>query len=119
MNENRRRKTRVRFETRVILRTKDVEVTNETNSRNISLRGVFVVTDVALPQGTPCEVEILLTGSSTLLSIRVQGKVAREDSEGLGIVFESIDPDSYFHLRNLLLYNSSDPEEIENEQALV
>jgi hypothetical protein len=119
MNQDRRRKTRVRFETRAILRTKDVEVTAETNSRNVSLRGVFLATDVALPQGTPCEIEILLTGSSTRLSIRVQGRVARVDSEGLGVVFESIDPDSYFHLRNLLLYNSSDPEEIENEQALV
>lgn len=119
MNENRRRKTRVRFETRVILRTKEVEVAAEANSRNISLRGAFLATDAALPQGTPCEVEILLTGSSTRLSIRVRGRVARKDKEGLGIVFDSIDPDSYFHLRNLLLYNSSEPEEIENEQTLL
>ena len=119
MNENRRRKTRVRFETQVILRIKDVEVTAEASSRDISLQGVFLATDAALPQGAPCEVEILLTGSSSRLSIRVRGHVARRDAEGLGIVFESIDPDSYFHLRNLLLYNSSDPEEIENEQALV
>lgn len=119
MNENRRRKTRVRFETQVILRTKDVEVTAEASSRDISLQGVFLATDAALPQGAPCEVEILLTGSSSRLSIRVRGHVARRDAGGLGIVFESIDPDSYFHLRNLLLYNSSDPEEIENEQALV
>lgn len=119
MEKNRRKKTRVKFETQVIVRTKDAEVLSETNSKNISFKGVFLKTEHKLPEGTPCEVEILLSGSSTRLSIKVQGRVARQEKGGLGIVFESIDPDSYFHLRNLIMYNTSDPDEVEKEQHLL
>jgi hypothetical protein len=116
--ENRRSKTRVHFETRVIIRTAETEIVSQASSRDISLKGVFVLTDRSLPVDTPCDVEILLTGSSTRLSIRVQGHVARQDGDGLGIIFESIDPDSYFHLRNLLMYNAPDPDAIEEERYL-
>ena len=116
--ENRRTKTRVHFETQVIVRTSDAELTSRASSKDISLRGLFIQTDASLPVGAPCEVEILLTGSSSRLSIQVRGHVARQDAEGLGIEFESIDPDSYFHLRNLLMYNTTTPEIIEEEQHL-
>lgn len=119
VDTNRRKKTRVNFETQVTVKTKDAEVLSRTHSKNISLRGVYLETDCALPLGTPCEVAILLSGTSTLLSIRVRGKVARTDAAGLGIVFESIDPDSYFHLKNLLMHNTSDPDDIERELHLI
>jgi hypothetical protein len=118
MEQNRRKKTRVNFETQVVIRTKDAEVISQASSKNISLRGVFLETEHDLLPGTPCEVEILLTGTSSLLSIKVQGSVARKGKGGLGIAFKSIDPDSYFHLRNLLMYNTPDPDEIEREQHL-
>jgi len=119
MDRNRRKKTRVDFQTQVSVRTEDAEVLSKTHSRNISLRGVYLETEEALPLGTSCEVDILLSGTSSLLSIRVRGKVARQDANGLGIVFESIDPDSYFHLKNLIMYNSHDPEGIERELHLL
>ncbi len=118
MGEERRNKTRVQFETRVVVRAGDTVVTSRAGSRDISLRGLYIETDRELPEGASCEVEILLTGTSSNLFIKVQGRVARRERKGLGIEFESIDPDSYFHLRNLLLYNTEDPELIEQEEHL-
>lgn len=118
MSEERRNKTRVQFETRVVVRTGDTVVTSRAGSRDISLRGLYIETDRELLQGTSCEVEILLTGTSSKLAIKAQGRVARRGPKGLGIEFESIDPDSYFHLRNLLLYNTEDPALVEQEEHL-
>ncbi len=118
MGNERRSKTRVRFETRVVVRTDDAEVTARAGSRDVSLQGLYVTTDKRLPEGTPCEVEIRLTGTSIRLSIHAEGRVARSDARGLGIEFDSFDPDSYFHLRNLVMYNSEDPEAIEREERL-
>jgi len=116
MGRERRSKTRVRFETRVVVRTAEDEVTARAGSRDVSLQGLYVATDHRLPVGTPCEVEIHLSGTSVRLSIHAKGRVARSDGTGLGIEFESFDPDSYFHLRNLVMYNSEDPESIEREE---
>lgn len=116
MNSERRGGTRVRFETQVVVRTKETEVTALAGSRDVSLQGLYIATDKRLPRGTPCEVEIRLNGRSLLLSIQAKGRIARSDEGGLGIEFESFDPDSYFHLRNLVMYNSEDPETVEQEE---
>ncbi|MBI9086521.1 MAG: PilZ domain-containing protein [Desulfobacterales bacterium] len=115
MTEEKRDKTRVKFKTQVAIRAGDMKITSEANSTDISLRGMFVRTDQVLPVDTACHVDILLSGSSSRLSIRVQGRVVREDREGLGIVFDSLDVDSYYHLKNLLLYNAQDPDSLEKE----
>lgn len=118
MDSERRSKTRVQFETQVVVRTGDAEITARAGSRDVSLQGLYVATDERLPEGTPCRVEIHLTGASVRLAIHAEGRVARSDARGLGIEFESFDPDSYLHLRNLVMYNSEDPEAIEREERL-
>lgn len=114
MNE-RRQKTRVSFRTDVVLKSGDKVIAARANSKNISLNGIFINTDQRLPLGTFCNLGIMLTGSSSELSLKIIGKIAREGDEGLGIAFESIDVDSYFHLRNIVKYNALDWEKIENE----
>ena len=115
MTEEKRQKTRVPFQTQVVIRSGGEEIISEADSRDISLRGMFVRTRQPLSVDTACQVEILLTGSSSRLSIRVQGRVAREERGGVGIVFDSLDIDSYYHLKNLLLYNAQDPDALEKE----
>jgi len=102
MGEEKRQKTRVHFETHVIIRTEESEIRAEADSEDISIKGVFVRTQEKIPEGTPCDLEILLTGSSTRLAL-------------LAIGFDSMDLDSYMHLKNIILYNVSDPEEVERE----
>lgn len=115
MNEERRKKTRVHFKTQVTLKTDKSEIVAEANSKDISIKGMFVNTEKKIPLGTPCDMEILLTGTSTRLALSIKGKVTRQDASGLGVVFDSMDIDSYFHLKNIVMYNASDPEDIEKE----
>ena len=115
MGEERRQKTRVRFETHVTIKTRDSEIRAEADSQDISMKGMFVETQVKIPEGTPCDLEILLTGSSTRLALTIKGTITRQEEDGLAIGFESIDLDSFIHLKNIILYNVTDPEEVEKE----
>lgn len=115
MTDEKRQKTRVPFHAQVVIRAGGEEIISDADSQDISLRGMFVRSQRSLSVNTACQVEILLTGSSSRLSIRVEGRVAREDKGGMGIVFDSLDLDSYYHLKNLLLYNAQDPDALEKE----
>jgi hypothetical protein len=116
MNAEKRKKTRVHFKTEVILKTDESEIEAKANSRDISINGVFVNTEKSVPVGTPCDIEILLTGTSTRLALSIKGIVTRQEASGLGIAFDSMDIDSHFHLSNIIMYNSFDPDNIENER---
>lgn len=115
MEEERRTRTRVDFTTQVIVKTDESEIVAEANSEDISIKGLFVNTEERIPVGTPCDIEILLTGTSTRLALTIKGIITRQDASGLGIAFDSMDLDSYVHLKNIVLYNASDPEDIEEE----
>ena len=115
MNEERRGKTRVHFKTQVIIKADESKIVSEANSKDISINEIFIKTENKIPVGTPCDIEILLTGTSSRLALRIKGKVTRQDASGLGISFDSMDIDSHFHLKNIIMYNSSNPEEIEEE----
>jgi hypothetical protein len=115
MDEERRQKTRVHFETHVIIRTEESEIKAEADSEDISMKGVFVRTQDKIPEGTPCDLEILLTGSSTKLALTIKGTITRQEKDGLAIGFDSMDLDSYMHLKNIILHNVTDPEEVEKE----
>lgn len=115
MEEERRTRTRVHFTTQVIVKTDESEIVAEANSEDISIKGLFVNTEERIPVGTPCDIEILLTGTSTRLALTIKGIITRQDASGLGIAFDSMDLDSYVHLKNIVLYNASEPEDIEKE----
>jgi hypothetical protein len=82
--------------------------------RDISINGLFVETEAELTEGQSCRVVVHL-GQTADIFLTVQGRVSRVGEGGLGIAFESIDPDSFDHLRKLVLYNSPQPDRIENE----
>lgn len=113
--KEKRRNTRINFETQVIVKTANKEITAVANSKNISMKGIFIETHEKIPVGTECDIQILLSGTSSKLSLSMNGKVVRQIASGIGIAFNTIEIDSFFHLRNLIMYNSSDPDAIENE----
>jgi hypothetical protein len=47
--------------------------------------------------------------------LHMEGKVVRPSKEGAAIDFVSMDPDTYMHLRNLILHNANDPDQAEQE----
>lgn len=99
---------RVPFTARVSVFYKGKRVVSDADTRNISLKGVYVASDYRLGVGTLCGLELQLTGASSKLILNIDGRVVREDDTGFGLVFDTIDLDSYFHLKNILLYNADD-----------
>lgn len=116
METNQRRRTRVRFSTSATLRA-GKQTLAALSTRDVSLKGLYVQTGERLPLGTEVEVLLELGGSTSSLSLKMKGRVARVEPGGLGVEFSEVDLDSFFHLRNLLSYNSEDPSAIEAELA--
>ena len=115
MDAEKRKNTRINFQTSIILRSEGETILSAADSKDISLKGMFIKTAKVLAVGTPCDLELNLSGTSTRLSIAVKGRISRQGEGGLGVSFDGIDLDSYWHLKNLLLYNAQDPDALERE----
>lgn len=101
-----RKSERAAFETQVIIKgIDDMEIQANGSSKDLSLKGIFVNTDKEIPIGSECEVEVILTGMVEDVVLKMNGKVMRKEGEGIGISFESIDLESYTHLKNIVMYN--------------
>jgi hypothetical protein len=83
--------------------------------KNLSIGGGFFPLDADFVSGSSCHVKIILNGTSSELSINVSGQILRSSSGSVAIQFTSIDPDSLYHLQNIIRYNASDPDSVENE----
>ncbi len=112
--ENKRRFTRVPFnaDTRIQVQGK----TYETKTiYNLAIGGCLVSLPDEIPVGTPCQVQIILSRTGGGVTVRVEGEVVRSDTGMAAINFKKIDPDSLFHLRNIIRYNARDAEAVEEE----
>jgi len=83
---------------------------------NLSLGGVFLVTDQRLPIGEVADILIALDDQPEN-SVEMTGKVARVAEEGIAFNFEKIDYDSFVHLKNLVALNSGDEGMIQGEMV--
>ncbi|MBW2350896.1 MAG: PilZ domain-containing protein [Deltaproteobacteria bacterium] len=84
-------------------------------TRDISLKGIYCYSDIKFSVGTICEVELHLTDNGSKLVLFLKGLVVRTDEEGMGIKFTEMDLDSFLLLKNILNYNTGDPEQIDRE----
>jgi hypothetical protein len=113
--DNRRTRTRVPFHTQVDIQATGMKLRN-LETRDLSHKGVFLLGDSPLQEGQGCTVSIHLSGNeATTPVLHMEGKVARITKDGTAIDFISMDPDTYMHLRNLVLLNADDPEKVERE----
>ncbi|HEX9078050.1 MAG TPA: PilZ domain-containing protein [Desulfuromonadaceae bacterium] len=85
------------------------------NVSNLSMRGMFLVTDERLPEGEPVDITMALAGTSPEITISFNGAVSRVADDGLGFFFDKIDLDSYTHLKNIIAYNIDDAEKVMEE----
>ena len=109
-----RRNTRVEFRTSVDLRCGGGSFTG-CESRDLSLKGVFIAGVAGVEAGSPCELTVHLSGGSSELSFRVAGEVVRVEENGAAVRFTGMDLDSFYHLRNIVYYNSGDPDRLAEE----
>jgi hypothetical protein len=76
--------------------------------RDVSLRGIYVVTEELLPVGSPVEITIYLSAADPPIVIGVTGVVARLVPGGIGCSFDKMDVDSFTHLRSIISYHGGD-----------
>jgi hypothetical protein len=82
---------------------------------NLSMTGMFLVTNERLADGAPVEISIALTGTEPEIVVNFNGIVTRIAEDGVGFTFEKVDLDSYMHLRNIIAYNIDDAEKVMDE----
>ncbi len=86
-------------------------------TKNLSLKGIYLYCPETLPPGTDCRVSLVLADGPSQPRVEAYGRVARVDDDGMGIEFvELLGLESLDHLRKMVLYNSSeDAERVEEE----
>jgi len=116
--EERRKNLRVKFNTSVWIYPID-DVSGAAifcqRTRDLSLRGIYCYTDHRLSEGSLVDIRLQLLGTSSALSLNIKAHVVRVDYEGIALQFDLIDLDGLFYLKNILYYNSGDPEKIDHE----
>ena len=75
---------------------------------NLSMKGMFIATKGSIPCNRPLEISIVLSGTSSLLSIKANGYALRQSDEGVAIDLREMDIDSFIHLRNIVALNTDD-----------
>ena len=105
--------TRIPFKTKAIVRQKDSTVIGIVE--NLSLAGIFLKTPERLGLRRLVKIELLFTGTSSQISVILDGKITRHENIGMGIEFRDLDLDAFFHLGNLLAYNTDKIDKVKKE----
>lgn len=82
--------------------------------RDLSLKGVYLFGLEGCMPGDRCDVSLVLSGTSSELTLSMQGEVVRLEPGGAGIHFDELDVDSFFHLKNIVYFNAPDPDNLED-----
>jgi hypothetical protein len=109
----RRKYRRVPFEVTAAVQTDHISINGMVD--NLSMNGMFLTTEKTVACESPLEIAIILSGSSSMLSIRLKGRVVRQTEAGMAVEFQEMDLDSFIHLRNIIAQNSDDPDAVYEE----
>lgn len=108
--DDKRQKTRVDFQVDIEAIFGDLKIDVKADSKNISLSGVYIKTDQDIPLNTACQVALFLSGTTEPLALTMEGRVVRKDDNGFAVAFESMDLESFTQLKQILRYNTGDPD---------
>ena len=113
----RRQFTRVEFKAMASIKSPKVETTG--NVQNLSLNGMFFVTEETFQTGDPIDIKIYISGSTSDIFVSLQGIVLRQEEEGVAVQFkmDSIDMDALTVLRYVLAYNGMDDQQVLKEYS--
>ncbi len=106
--DERRRNTRVHFETLIDLSC-DKHSFTRCETDNLSTKGVFVLGITDLKLDDHCDLTLHLSGGHNLV-LTMKGTVQRITEAGVGLHFTETDLDSFTHLKNIIYYNSENPD---------
>jgi hypothetical protein len=108
-----RKTTRVLFEAKAELRHQGRIITGQV--RNLSMKGMLLNTTEQIDPGAQAAITISLSGTSSELSLTINGHVVRMEPSGMAIEFETMDLDTFVHLRSIVAYNEGDENKIMDE----
>ena len=114
MNQERRKNTRVQFQTTADVRFSDTSY-SQCETENLSIKGVSVLGITGHQIGEECSLSLALSGSTSELKLTMQAIIVRLQKDSIGLKFTEVDLDSFYHLKNIIYYNSEDPDKVENE----
>lgn len=115
MSTEKRRFSRIGFNMAAELTVVDDQVYSFSQVDNLSVGGCLFETTANLPVGAACRLWIPLEPTDPKLGVEVFGEIIRCDQGTVSVHFTRIDPDSLFHLQNIIRYNAVDPELIDGE----
>ena len=98
-----RKMSRVNFKVDAVLQYK--KSTFKCCVRNISLTGLFLLTDADINIGETAKITVKMESDTTEGQMLLQCEVVRKEKDGLGFQFVEMPLDSYMFLRNLVAYN--------------
>ena len=108
MDKERRQGERIRFTSRIHITTEDDTISARADSRDISLRGIYLVPEKKIPLNTFCSLQISFTGASSTMTVTLHGKVCRHDDEGMGIAFLDLSEAGFVHIKNLIALHNAE-----------
>lgn len=114
MGKERRKNTRVPFQTTADVVFGDKRYAN-CATENLSVKGVSVLGISGHALGETCQLSLALSGSTSQLRLTMKAEIVRMEADRIGLHFIEIDLDSFYHLKNIIYYNSEDPDAIEQE----
>jgi len=112
MKKERRQHTRVSVGFDVFVKVKRKKIPVKT--LNLSMRGMRCSSDPLFAEGTSCAVVFVL---SSKIKFQIDATILRTSARQTGIHFESMDEDSFFHLKRLVQFNAKNPDTIDRELA--
>lgn len=104
MSEEKRRASRIFFAMPAELTLADASYRVH-QILNLSVGGCLLEIEDDLPVGTECVITILIDGTPQGLRVDANGEIVRNDADTVGIKFTQIDPDSRFHLQNIIRFS--------------
>ena len=91
------------------------ETTTKCKVKDLSLSGIYLLTDIDLNLGEKPAIHLKITSGSTSGQLSLVGEVIRKDTFGIAFEFLKLPLDSYLFLRNIVVYNSGDAEAVDQE----
>jgi len=105
--------TRIPLQAKALVRAKDTTIIGVIE--NLSLNGMFLKTPEKLRVNRVVKIELLFTGTSSQLSILLNGEIVRHENTGMAVHFRDIDLDAFFHLENLMKYNTDEIHKVKHD----
>ncbi len=102
-NFEKRAKERIIYKQTIVFRTEETIMESALDPLNISMSGVYIVTNHPSTPGTKCSIEIKqYDKNNTLFVLLIEGVVTRIDDRGQGIEFKNLDEENTAQLNQLL-----------------